>query len=271
MLVDAVNASVINNELCRGLLSHLGHSGHIVRTVAHKGLDVNKSFGSDLILPEDVSRVIVFYDCLALLRLGDPDAGVFCSDLQKVPVSREKGYFHPLRFRAPCQRSEDIIRFQTGLLADLYSHRNQYFFDQRDLFPQFGGHGFAGPLILFIYLMAECGRVDVKRHRQIIRFLLIQDLKENVQKAEHRAGMHTCRVSKVRHAVKCPVQYAVSVHEHKFLIIHPFLSFCCRTALLIKQYDKQHNNKGRCRQDLGSDRSHLDPLPFGKPFPLQVH
>ena len=180
MGIDSVHAAVVHDQLGRRLFTDLGNSGHIIGTVAHERLDMDETVGGHLISFEDIGCVIVLYDCLSLPCLGNPNAGVLSSDLQKVPVSRHERDFHSLCFPAPCKGSENIIRFEACLFADLDSHGSQHFFDQRDLLPEFFGHSFAGTLVLFIYLVAESGRMYVKRHRKIVRFLLVKDFKQDI-------------------------------------------------------------------------------------------
>ena len=69
--------------------------------------------------------------------------------------------------------------------------------------------------------MPECGCVHIKSNCQVIRFLLIKDLKQDIQKSENRSGVQSCRVGQIRHPVKCSVQNTVPVYEHKFFTLHP--------------------------------------------------
>ena len=87
MSIDAVHAAVVHDQLSRCLLSDFGNTGHIIRAVAHKCLDMDESFRSHLIRFQDIVCIIILYDGLPLSGLGDPDAGVLRGDLQKVSVS----------------------------------------------------------------------------------------------------------------------------------------------------------------------------------------
>ena len=67
--------------------------------------------------------------------------------------------------------------------------------------------------------------MHVECHRQIIRFLLVEDLKENVQKAENGSGVQSRRIGQIRHAVECSVENTVPVHKHKLFAVHQVISF----------------------------------------------
>ena len=86
-------------------------------------------------------------------------------DLQKVPVARYKGDFHPFGFSPSCECAENIVRFQPRLLPDLHAHGLEDFFDQGDLFAKFLRHRFPCPFIFLVGLVAERRRMDVKGHR----------------------------------------------------------------------------------------------------------
>ena len=180
MFVDAVHAPVIHDQLCGRLLSDPRHAGHIVRAVPHQGFHIDKRFGSHLVAVQYVRGVVILYDGLALLRLGDPDADAVRGDLQQVSVSRQKRHFHAFRFPALCQCSQYVVGLQSRLLADLYAHGLQDFFDQGDLLPELFGHGLSRPLVFLVSLMPEGWRMHVKSDGQIVRLLLVQNLKKNI-------------------------------------------------------------------------------------------
>ena len=220
MAVYPVHTSIVNDQLRRGLLSDFGYARHVVGAVPHERFYVDEGGGCDLIGLQYVCRVIVFDHSLALSGLGDPDAGVFRGDLQKIAVTRYDGDFHPRLFTSSGECAEDIVRLQSRLFPDLHAHGLQDFFDQGNLLAQFLRHGFSRPFIFLICLMAERRRVYVKRHRQIIRFFLIQDLEQNVQKPVYSACVYSGGICEVRHPVKGPVQNTVPVHQHQLFSIH---------------------------------------------------
>ena len=93
----------------------------------------------------------------------------------------------------------------------------QDFLDHRHLLPQLLGHRFSRPFVIRKHLMPECGRMHVKRHRQIFRLFFIQDLKHNIQESVYRIRVKAFRIRQIRHAVKRAVQDTVSVYQYDFL------------------------------------------------------
>ena len=134
--------------------------------------------------------------------------------LKKIPVSGDKSDLHAARLRLLRNRPENIIRLQTCPLADGNSHGLQHLLHQRDLLPQLIRHGMPRSFIICKSLMTEGRCMNIKRNRQILRLLLIQNLKQNLQKAIYGSCMKSRRIGQIRHSVKCPVQYAVSVNQY---------------------------------------------------------
>ena len=61
-------------------------------------------------------------------------------------------------------------------------------------------------LVSFIAFVAEGRCMQIKSNRKILRLLLIQDLKQNIQKTVYRIRMDPGTVCKKRDPVECPVQ-----------------------------------------------------------------
>ena len=74
--------------------------------------------------------------------------------------------------------------------------------------------------------MAEGRRVNIESNGQVIRFFLVQDLKQDIQKTEYCTRVNAGRICEIGHPVKCPVQNTVSVYQYQLFFIHPsFLPF----------------------------------------------
>ena len=84
----------------------------------------------------------------------------------------------------------------------------------------------------------------------------------NIEKSEHRSGVHSRRIRKIRHSVKRPVQNTVTVNQYKLFAIHPSIPSAAANAalflLLVKKHNKEHNDKSCRRNDLRCDRGQLD-------------
>ena len=144
-------------------------------------------------------------------------------NLQKIPVPGHQRHFHAIRRGLPGQGSQNVICLQPLLLHNHHIHGPQYVLHHRHLLPQFLWHGLPGTFIRFIHQMSEGGGMYVESHRQIIRLFLFQNFKHNIQKAINRVGVQSRGIGQIRHAVKRPVQNAVSIDQYKFLVSHHIL------------------------------------------------
>ena len=212
MGINIVQRAIGHHQLSGGFLSHLGHSGDIIRSIPHQRLEINELCGRYLIGIRHVFWIVIFNFRPSRLGLRNPDLNMLIGDLQQITVPRHQRHFktRPLRFF--CQRSQNIIGLQTRLLHNHNPHGFQDFLHHGNLLPQLFRHRFSGSLICPIHLMAEGGGMDVKGNRQIVRLFLLQNLKHNIQKAVHGISMQPLRITKVRHPVKCPVQNTMSVY-----------------------------------------------------------
>ena len=105
---------------------------------------------------------------------------MFGCQLQKIPVSGNYRHIQSLLLCQMRDRSQQIIRLQTGLFNDLYIHRRQHLLHKWNLFLQFWQHRLPGPLISVKHLMAESWCAHIKCHRQILGLFLIQYLKQDI-------------------------------------------------------------------------------------------
>ena len=78
MGVDVFQVLVLDNEVCRRLLTDGRDARDIVGLVAHQGFHLDKLFRRHLVLPDHVLRVIIvdLRRSAARLRETDPDMGV---------------------------------------------------------------------------------------------------------------------------------------------------------------------------------------------------
>ena len=214
VLVDTVHRMIPDNQVRCRLRPHLRNARNVVRGISLKCLYLNKLRWSYLQRLQNILCIVILDDRLALFRLRDPDLNVFICNLKKIPVSGDKSDLHAACLRLLRNRPENIICLQPGPLADGNPHGLQHLLHQRDLLPQLIRHGMPRSFIICKSLMTEGRRMNIKRNRQILRLLLIQNLKQNLQKAIYGSCMKSRRIGQIRHSVKCPVQYAVSVNQY---------------------------------------------------------
>ena len=177
MRVDVFQVLVLDNEVCRRLLTDGRDARDIVGLVAHQGFHLDKLFRRHLVLPDHVLRVIIvdLRRSAARLRETDPDMGV--GKLQKVPVSGEDRHLISLFLLPLCDRSEDIIRLIAFFCEDRDTHGGQDLLHERYLFMKFLWHRFSCSLVGIKHFVAERRGFQVKSHRKVVRFLLIENFK----------------------------------------------------------------------------------------------
>ncbi len=176
MRIDAVNGVILYDQVGRCFGSHLRHARNVVCRIALQGLYLNelqRRYAQRLL---HVLCVIIQNGCLALLRLRNPDLNVLIRNLQKIPVARNERYLDALRLCLFCQRAEDIVGLQPGLLAGDNAHCLQHLLDQRNLLAQLIRHRMPGSLIVRIGLMAKGRRMHIEGNREVLRLLLLQNL-----------------------------------------------------------------------------------------------
>ena len=55
--------------------------------------------------------------------------------------------------------------------------------------------------------------MEVKRHGKILRLLLIENFKQNIQESIYGVRVQSFCIGQIRYAVKSPVQNTVSVNQ----------------------------------------------------------
>ena len=136
------------------------------------------------------------------------------SDLKQISVTGYQRNLQAGSLGFLGKRSQNIVCLQTLTLHDLDFHRTKDILHHRDLFPKFVRHRFSGPLIRLIHLVTEGGGMHIKGYGQIIRLLLIQDLKQNIQKTIDRICMQSMYIGQIRQSVKSPVQNTVAIDQY---------------------------------------------------------
>ena len=164
-----------------------------------------------------ISRKIIFNFSLSLLCLRNPHFDMLRGKLKCITVSRNDRDIQSFFFTLMRNRSKKIIRFQSCLFNNFNIHRLQDFFDHRNLLTQFFCHRLSCSFIFLIHFMPESWCMHVKCHRQIFWFFLIQYFEHNIQETIYRIRVKSFRICQIRHAIKCPVQYAVSIDQYNLL------------------------------------------------------
>ena len=80
----------------------------------------------------------------------------------------------------------------------------------------------------------------VESHRQVIRLFFIQNFEQDIEKAQYGSCMLSFGICQIGHAVKSPVENAVSVDQDQLLSFFShssaFLSFLLRMNQAVRRY-----------------------------------
>ena len=153
MLVDAVDAAELADELERRLFADAGDAGDVIGRIAHEGLHI-----------DDLGRRIAvfgFHDSWRNSQhVGDPflgqiDRHVVCDQLQGVAVARDDGDGIAISCRAAGQGTDDVVPFIAFLFEDANTQAGQDFTDQGELGPQVIWGRLASSLVAVKQVVAE--------------------------------------------------------------------------------------------------------------------
>ena len=171
------NIVILRDNLRRGFFANAGHAGDIIGRIPHQCLHINKFGRCHAIFRLHIRRVIILCFRASALRFGNPHLEGFPCQLQKVSVPRNHNRHNAVFLRQSGKRPQNIVRLKALLLKNRDVHGLQYLLQKGHLFAQFLRHTLSGSLVAVKGSVAEGGRMQIKRHRQIIGLLLIQKLK----------------------------------------------------------------------------------------------
>ena len=180
MRVSIFNAAVSAYDRCGRLLADGRDAGNIVRGIPHQSFHVDELCGRHLVLPFHILRVIVVDLRAAPAGLGDADFDVLVRQLQQVPVTGDNGHLDALLLAALGHGAQNVVRLITRHRQNRHAHGCKHLLHQRHLLVELLGHGLARALVGFVHLMAEGGLLQVKGHRQVVRFLLLENFKHDI-------------------------------------------------------------------------------------------
>src|ERR1043166_4942443 len=116
---------------------------------------------------------------------------VLVHQLAKILVGRDHIGFEPFLLRPPDERPDDIIRLET--VAG--QHRNVEGLDHPPHvwqgLAQLFRHRLARSLVLGIFSVPLSGRFSIKRHRNVRRLLVFQDIEQRLRKPIQRRRVHS--------------------------------------------------------------------------------
>ena len=114
------------------------------------------------------------------------------------------------------QSSDHIVRLDAGDAQQRQPQRLHRLEQRLHLRAQIVGHGRAMRLVLIEELVAEGAARGVEHHRDPLRRLLLHQLVQHVEHAEHRPGRLALRVRERRQSVEGAVQIRRAVDQEQF-------------------------------------------------------
>ena len=210
-----------DKTLCR-FRSDLRNSRNIIGGISHKPFKINKLLRRYFICFKHILCVIIFNSSLAALSLWYSDKHTVCSKLKKVSVSGKHCNSVAGSLTLNRHGSDYIVSLKPFLLDYGYAHSSEQFLNYRELFTKLGIHRFSRSFIGLIHLMSECRSMKIEGNSDRRWLFFIDDLKNNIQKAQHCICMKPLMISHLRKAVIASVHYAVSINQEQFLhLCHP--------------------------------------------------
>ena len=141
--------------------------------------------------------------------------GVAVDQLQGVLVPGDDHRVPPLLPVPPRHGAQQVVRLPALQLAAADVHGVQHVLQHRHLNGQLLRHPLALGLVLGKRLMPEGGRPHVERHRQPLGLFLVQQLEQDVEKAEDGVGGQALLGGQIlADAVKGPVDDGIAVDNH---------------------------------------------------------
>ena len=111
------------------------------------------------------------------------------------------------------QRADHVVGLHARLAQDGQAHAAHRFEQRLDLRAQVVGHGRAMRLVFGEQLVAERLARSVEHHGDALGIVVLEELREHVQHAEHRAGGLAARIAERRQRVKRAIQVRRAVDQ----------------------------------------------------------
>ena len=156
------------------------------------------------------------------------DGGVVGDQLERVLVAGDHDGVPPGGGVLGGNGAHQVVRLPAVHLVDGDVHGGQDILQNGHLAGQLIGHSLPGGLVAVIGQVAEGGGLAVKGDAQGVGLALVQQLAQNIQKAEDGVGGLTGAGGEIlAHPIKGPVDQGVAVQDHQFFHVG-ILSFLPR-------------------------------------------
>jgi hypothetical protein len=216
-LVQRVNGAVPAHQGHSSLLAHALDAGDVVAGVAHQSLQVNDVDGiKAILLPKGLGGHI-FGGGAAHAGGHQLHRGVVGDQLEGVLVAGDHDSVPPGGGVLGGDGAHQVVRLPAVHLVDGDVHGGQHVLQNGYLAGQLIGHPLPGGLVAVIGQVAEGGSLAVKGDAQSVGVAVIQQLAQDIQKAEDGVGRLAGAGGEIlAHPVKGPVDQGVAVQDHQF-------------------------------------------------------
>ena len=209
--VDLVHRVEPADQRQGGLFTDAGHTGDIVRAVAHQCLDLDQFPGGDTVLFPDLLHAIEGALRAAHFGGGQPHGGGIAHQLQAVPVTGGDDALVAGVFAQAGQGAQNIV----GLVPLTGHHRVaqlvQQLLEVGQLHGQFVRHTVAAGLVPGVELVPEGGAFEVKGKGDRIGSGLLADPKQDGEEPVDAVGVDSILGGKRTHTVVGPVENTVGI------------------------------------------------------------
>ena len=212
---DAIDAAVFHDELRRGLLADAGHAQQVVRGVtAQRGvLHVQRRRNTSLLFDALLVVQRVVGDAAAVVE--HLDEWVF-DELIAVAIAGDDDRLHAGVACPGRQRGDDVVGLEADLFDDRDTQRLGHFAHQTHLLAQDVGCRFTRRLVLLDLGVAKRRLGAIERHRDMIGFVVAQQVDEHRCEPVHRVGDLAVRGRHIgRQREECAVGQRIAVDQHQ--------------------------------------------------------
>ena len=219
MREQRIERRVLVEPLGSRLRADLWHARYVVRGIADQREVVDDLLGIDVELGLDPVTIE------PRVGHGVDERYAAVDQLRHVLVAGRDHDFDPDRSRALCQRADHVVGLDAGDTQQRQPERLDRGDQRVDLRAQVVGHRRAVGLVLCVQVVAKRAPRGVEHDADQRRLILLEQLEQHVEDAEHGAGRLATGIGQRRQGVERPVQVGRAVHQHQAARLN---HGCCR-------------------------------------------
>jgi hypothetical protein len=215
VLVEALHAAELPDQLDRGLLADPRHPRDVVDGIAHEGQDVGDLCRLDA--PLGLHRGLVEDHAVPAPAGGRVHAHPRAHELEHVLVGGDQDDLDQQVSRAIHHRAQHVVGLEARHLQERQAQRFEEGLHQRDLASEIVGRGRPRLLVGRELLFPERRAGWIPRHREVLGVVLPQELPQHGGHAEDRVARHPLRGGEKRNRVVGAKEEAGAVQDEQTL------------------------------------------------------